>query len=75
MVLHYQSPLVLWGYVLGVLACVFHFTNGLNGFCWTWGLAVGERARKVIEWVTLGLFLVLSVPFLHILWSFYVAGG
>ena len=24
----------------------FHFGNGLNGFCWTWGIAVGERARR-----------------------------
>ncbi|HEY3449827.1 MAG TPA: hypothetical protein VGK67_25960 [Myxococcales bacterium] len=73
MVRHYQDPLVLWFYVLGTLSCAYHFSNGLNGFCWTWGIAVGERARKVVEWVGLGLFAVLAVPFLHILWSFYAA--
>jgi len=72
-VVHFSSPAVLWFYVVGVLSTTFHFCNGLNGFCWTWGLTVGERSRRIVEWVSLGLFVVLSVPFLHILWSFYVA--
>lgn len=73
MVMHYSNPAVFWFYVVGVLSCAFHFTNGLNGFCWTWGIAVGEKSRKVVEWLSLALFAVLSVPFLHILFSFHNA--
>lgn len=70
MVRHVGSPATLAFYVVGTLSCAFHFANGLNGFCWTWGIAVGERARKGVEWVSWALFVVLSVPMLHILWSF-----
>ncbi|MBI5542459.1 MAG: succinate dehydrogenase [Deltaproteobacteria bacterium] len=75
MVQHYSNPLVLGFYFVGTLACAFHLANGLNGFCWTWGIAVGERARKVVEWLSWVVFIVLSVPFLHILYSFRLAGG
>lgn len=70
MVRHYESPMVLGLYVVGVLSSAFHFANGLNGFCWTWGIVVGERGRKVVEWLSWAVFVALSVPMLHILWSF-----
>src|SRR5919197_4420371 len=38
------DPLRLAIFVLGVLASVFHFTNGLWTFCITWGITVGVRA-------------------------------
>lgn len=67
---HFSSNVVLGFYLLGVVASAFHLGNGLNGFCWTWGIAVGERSRKIVEWLGWALFIVLSVPMIHILWSF-----
>ena len=70
MVRHYASGPVMALYVIGTLSCAFHFANGLNGFCWTWGITVGEKSRRVVEWITWALFVALSVPMLHILWTF-----
>ena len=71
LVQHFDNPAVVGFYVVGVLSCAYHFCNGLNGLCWTWGLAVGERSRKIVELLSLALFAVISLPFLHILWSFW----
>jgi len=70
LVRHYSSPAVLALYVVGTVSCAFHFSNGLNGFCWTWGIAVGEKSRRIVEIITWGLFFVLAIPMLHILWAF-----
>ncbi len=54
-------------YVIGTLLTIFHFTNGLNGFAWTWGIAVGRIAQarvKVVGWI---LFVALSAATLNIL--------
>ncbi len=29
-------------YVIGTLCTIWHFTYGLKGLCWTWGIAVGD---------------------------------
>jgi succinate dehydrogenase / fumarate reductase cytochrome b subunit len=70
MVRHYSDNWVVAWYAVGTLSCAFHFSNGLNGFCWTWGIAVGERSRKWVEVASWLLFAALSFLFLHILWSF-----
>jgi len=54
-------------YVIGTLATIFHFTNGLNGFAWTWGIAVGPVAQarvRVVGWI---LFVALAAATLNIL--------
>ena len=40
-----QSPLVLIFYVVGVLACVFHFANGLWTMGITWGVWISPAAQ------------------------------
>ncbi len=67
---HYASNGVLVAYIIGTLSSAFHLGNGLNGFCWTWGLAVGERSRRIVEIVGWVLFVAAAVPMLHILYSF-----
>jgi succinate dehydrogenase / fumarate reductase cytochrome b subunit len=55
-------------YVLGTLFTIYHFTNGLKGFCWTWGIAVGRLAQRrvaVLGWL---LFAALSAGTLSVLW-------
>ena len=50
---HLGSPVVFAAYLIGVLAAVFHFTNGIWTFCITWGLAVGRRAQLALRTASL----------------------
>jgi succinate dehydrogenase / fumarate reductase, cytochrome b subunit len=54
-------------YVVGTLLTVFHFTNGLNGFAWTWGLVVGRVAQRRMRALCWGLFALMSFVTLNIL--------
>jgi succinate dehydrogenase/fumarate reductase cytochrome b subunit (b558 family) len=40
-------PLMAIVYLLGVAASVFHFANGLYGFCFGWGITVSRRAARM----------------------------
>ncbi len=39
-------PVVGLLYVLGIAASVFHFANGLWGFCFSWGVTVSRRSQQ-----------------------------
>jgi succinate dehydrogenase/fumarate reductase cytochrome b subunit (b558 family) len=39
-------PLIALIYIFGIAASVFHFANGLWGFCFSWGLTVSRRAQQ-----------------------------
>lgn len=34
-------------YVVGIAASVFHFANGLWGFCFSWGITVSRRSQRM----------------------------
>lgn len=52
----YLSNPVYWVlYVLGMWAAIFHFTNGINTFCMTWGITKGPRIQMVINMACMGL--------------------
>lgn len=40
-------PLTALGYVFGIAACVFHFANGLWGFCASWGITPTRRSQRI----------------------------
>ncbi len=44
---HYGVPLIAFAYILGVGACVFHFANGLWGFCFSWGVTISRRSQRI----------------------------
>ncbi len=48
-------PVMAILYLIGVAACVFHFANGLYGFCFSWGITVSRRATRIGA-VVFGLF-------------------
>ncbi|AKT36290.1 succinate dehydrogenase [Chondromyces crocatus] len=54
-------PLIGLIYLVGIAASVFHFANGLWGFCFSWGITVSRRAQATAAWVfgVLGLLLFL----------------
>ncbi len=68
-----QNPLTFVLYVIGVVASVYHFTNGLFTFCITWGICVGDRAQKIFAICTILLFVVMSLWAVGILLSLAVA--
>lgn len=40
-------PVVALVYILGIAASVFHFANGLWGFCFSWGVTVSRRSQRM----------------------------
>jgi succinate dehydrogenase / fumarate reductase cytochrome b subunit len=64
------DPLIFSAYVIGVLAAVFHFTNGLWTFCITWGITVGQRAQRVARQASLALFVLMYGTAVAILMAF-----
>ena len=54
-----SDPFTFWFYILGLSAVMFHFANGLWGFMVSWGITVGEKARKVSGYLCAGLGAVL----------------
>ena len=55
-------PVIALVYILGVAASVFHFANGLWGFCFSWGITVSKRSQQmaavVFGLLGLGIFLL-----------------
>lgn len=39
-------PVMALIYIFGIAASVFHFANGLWGFCFSWGVTVSRRAQR-----------------------------
>ncbi len=56
-----QSPLIAAWYIMGVLACVFHFANGLWTMGITWGVWVTPRAQQWASNLCMGLGLVVAI--------------
>jgi len=66
-------PVVALAYILGIAACVFHFANGLWGFCFSWGLTVSRRSQQMAA--TVFGILGLVVFFLGANTAIYFATG
>jgi succinate dehydrogenase / fumarate reductase cytochrome b subunit len=48
-------------YLIGTLAAVYHFCNGLVTFCITWGITIGVESRKRLSFAAAGLGAVLMI--------------
>ncbi|MBU6146102.1 MAG: succinate dehydrogenase [Paenibacillaceae bacterium] len=64
------NALYYWLYIIGIVASVFHFANGLWSFFVSWGITVGARAQRVSTVVTMVLFVVCSSMFILALNAF-----
>jgi succinate dehydrogenase / fumarate reductase cytochrome b subunit len=53
------EPVSFGIFLVGVLASVFHFTNGLWTFSITWGITVGPRAQRAVRAASLVLFVAM----------------
>ena len=46
-------------YLLGILGAIFHFANGLNTFCMTWGIAMTPTSQKRVRSFSILVFIIL----------------
>ena len=52
-------------YLVGGISAAFHLGNGLFGFAYSWGLAVGRRAQARVEAAGWVVFLALSAAVVY----------
>ncbi|MCU6709842.1 succinate dehydrogenase cytochrome b558 subunit [Paenibacillus sp. J5C_2022] len=64
------SPVMFALYVIGVLAAVFHFSNGLWAFLISWGITIGPRAQRISSYICMGVFVIVSALFILSLVAF-----
>jgi succinate dehydrogenase/fumarate reductase cytochrome b subunit (b558 family) len=57
----FSVPLMAIVYLLGITVTVFHFCNGLWGFCVSWGITVTRQAQRRVAWLFGALGLALFV--------------
>ncbi len=65
-----NDPLFFVFYVIGVLAAVFHFANGLWAFLVSWGITVGPKAQRVSSYICMGVFVIVAAFFILSLVAF-----
>ncbi|WP_153122972.1 succinate dehydrogenase cytochrome b558 subunit [Peribacillus tepidiphilus] len=65
-----SNPFMLWFYVISVVSAIFHFANGLWSFAVSWGLTITPRSQLISTYVTLGVFVALSVVGIRALFAF-----
>jgi succinate dehydrogenase / fumarate reductase, cytochrome b subunit len=64
------DPIGFTIFLVGVLAAVFHFTNGIWTFCITWGITVGVRAQQRVRFACFCLFFLMYGTALAIMMAF-----
>jgi succinate dehydrogenase / fumarate reductase, cytochrome b subunit len=56
-----SNPFMLWFYIIGIISTTFHFANGLWSFAVSWGITVSPKSQRISTYVTLVVFVVLSI--------------
>lgn len=56
-----DNPLWLVFYIVGILSTVYHFANGLWSFAITWGITQSDKSQKIMGYVSLLVFIVVSI--------------
>lgn len=55
-----SNPFWLVFWIVGVVATVFHFANGLWSFMITWGITQSDKSQRIMSYVAILVFLVIS---------------
>lgn len=58
-------------YVLGIVACAYHFSYGIWNFCIRWGITISERAQQGMAKFSFGAFVAISLIGLVALYGFF----
>lgn len=64
------SPLMLAFYIVGIVAAMYHFANGLWAFFIDLGITVGSHAQRMSAIASSVVFIVLSILSVQILLAF-----
>jgi succinate dehydrogenase / fumarate reductase, cytochrome b subunit len=56
-----SSPFMFGFYLVGILSAIFHFSNGLWSFMVSWGITVTPRSQVISTYVTIVIFVLLSI--------------
>lgn len=65
-----SSPFMFWFYVIGIISTIFHFANGLWSFFVSWGITMSPRSQRISTYVTIGIFVLLSIVGIQALTAF-----
>jgi succinate dehydrogenase/fumarate reductase cytochrome b subunit (b558 family) len=57
----FSIPVMAIVYLTGIAVTVFHFANGLWGFCASWGISVSRAAQRRVAWACGALGIALFV--------------
>ncbi len=60
MSLQMADPLHFWIQAIGIIATVFHFTNGLWNFCIRWGITISAYSQRLNQYLCWGLFVIFT---------------
>lgn len=55
------QPLYFLFYAVGIIATVFHFTNGLWNFCIRWGITISARSQRLNSYACWSLFALFTL--------------
>jgi succinate dehydrogenase / fumarate reductase cytochrome b subunit len=65
-----HNPWLLAFTILGILSATFHLANGIWSFSIVWGIAVSPRAQRLMEYVSVAVFVILSVIGVRAIFAF-----
>ncbi|WP_456273824.1 succinate dehydrogenase cytochrome b558 subunit [Bacillus sp. AK031] len=65
-----SNPFMMGFYIIGVISTIFHFANGLWSFLVSWGITVSPRSQVIATYVTIGIFVALSIVGIRALYAF-----
>ncbi|MEK3954184.1 succinate dehydrogenase subunit C [Psychrobacillus psychrotolerans] len=65
-----SNPWMLGFYIVGVVSATFHLANGIWSFLVSWGITQSARSQQIVTYVTLIIFLALSVVGVQALLAF-----
>ncbi len=56
-----DNPAMLVFYIVGIVCATFHLSNGLWSFFVSWGITQSTHSQKVVTWITMAFFVILSI--------------
>lgn len=65
-----SNPLILGWYIVGALAAMYHFANGIWAFFIDLGITSGPKSQKIFATIAFMLFIVLSILVVRIILAF-----
>ncbi|MDR3270548.1 MAG: succinate dehydrogenase [Peptococcaceae bacterium] len=66
----FTNPIVFAIYLIGLFCAAFHFGNGIYTFCITWGITVGAKSQKVVNYLSWIICIVFTLYGLNSMLAF-----